>query len=54
MDSKTRRVKEAYDRFKYYRNTFYGTYIYNSYDEDLEVILNFVDSKLEELEDADE
>lgn len=51
MEEKLQEITEAYDRFRYYQDTFDGVYIYNNYDKDLNTILDFTGAILDRLED---
>lgn len=43
-------LNESYRRFKHYKDTFGGVYIYPEYQKDLDTILQFVSEELEGLE----
>ena len=39
-------IEQAYERFKHYHETHGGVYVYKEYENDLNVILEFVGEKL--------
>ena len=41
-------IFDAFIRFKYYRDKYNGTYLYPNYERDLDMILGYMERRLDE------